>query len=356
MLLVFFDAFTKWVELIPLRKATSAHLERAFREAILSRFGYMANRPDESSEAEGIVLGERAGHSGQYPRRPHDADYIVHSPYNSEQSRATPPNAGGGDMEAFHGADADWGSDEEGRPQRLPDSSAIGEIFAAEVNRQGAEDVDLPLLGDDEYLEVLAAAGDVEVAQDLPWEQLDWVEIPAGWRTFGLGEMIPAVVLDAVGVALPKAMAKGPTKFVVEADGRRFQIRISRAGIVTAFLRPPNNNNNNRRNTVHPYATTGSSIFVRACVPLRQQQQQQPQQSEPDASSVSLSHPGNSILVGSVSHSWVHHLTSPERDDSVPKSEPGGPGGRMRTTQRASGVSSSSSRGYSWTRILVGEP
>ncbi|KAL7724124.1 hypothetical protein ACLKA6_008558 [Drosophila palustris] len=39
MLLVFFDAFTKWVELIPLRKATSAHLERAFREAILSRFG-----------------------------------------------------------------------------------------------------------------------------------------------------------------------------------------------------------------------------------------------------------------------------------------------------------------------------
>ncbi|KAM8701769.1 hypothetical protein ACLKA7_004931 [Drosophila subpalustris] len=39
MLLVFFDAFTKWVELIPLRKATSAHLKRAFREAILSRFG-----------------------------------------------------------------------------------------------------------------------------------------------------------------------------------------------------------------------------------------------------------------------------------------------------------------------------
>ncbi|KAL7724681.1 hypothetical protein ACLKA6_012338 [Drosophila palustris] len=38
-----------------------------------------------------------------------------------------------------------------------------------------------------------------------------------------------------------------------------------------------------------------------------------------------LSHPGNEILVGSVSHSWVHHLTSPERDDSVPKSEPRGP-------------------------------
>ncbi|KAM8701556.1 hypothetical protein ACLKA7_005511 [Drosophila subpalustris] len=64
-------------------------------------------------------------------------------------------------------------------------------------------------------------------------------------------------------------------------------------------------------------------------------------------------HPGNEILVGSVSHSWVHHLTSPERDDSVPKSEPGGPGGRMRTTQRASGVSSSSSRGHSWTRIFL---
>ncbi|KAM8714815.1 hypothetical protein ACLKA7_001218 [Drosophila subpalustris] len=69
-----------------------------------------------------------------------------------------------------------------------------------------------------------------------------------------------------------------------------------------------------------------------------------------------LSHPGNEILVGSVSHSWVHHLTSPERDDSVPKSEPGGPGGRMRTTQRASGVSSSSPRGHSWARIWVGEP
>ncbi|KAM8714816.1 hypothetical protein ACLKA7_001219 [Drosophila subpalustris] len=312
MLLVFFDAFTKWVELIPLRKATSAHLERAFREAILSRFGVpqrfvcdngtqftsrsfgafcqtagielqhtapyspqqnpteRANRTIKTMIAQNICgdqktwddflpeimlaintsISDTTGFSpaflvqGREPRlpgalTPHDADYIVHSPYNSEQSRATPPTAGGGDMEAFHGADADWGSDEEDRPQRLPDSSAIGEIFAAEVNRQGAEDVDLPLLGDDEYLEVLAAAGDVEVAQDLPWEQLDWVEIPAGWRTFGLGEMIPAVVLDAVGVALPKAMAKGPTKFVVEADGRRFQIRISRAGIVTAFLRPP---------------------------------------------------------------------------------------------------------------------
>ncbi|XP_041452008.1 probable endo-1,3(4)-beta-glucanase AO090023000083 [Drosophila obscura] len=39
MLLVFFDAFNKWVELVPLRKATTAQLEKAFRERILSRFG-----------------------------------------------------------------------------------------------------------------------------------------------------------------------------------------------------------------------------------------------------------------------------------------------------------------------------
>ncbi|KAL7725475.1 hypothetical protein ACLKA6_017766 [Drosophila palustris] len=299
--------------------------------------------------------------------------------------------------------------------QRLLDSSAIGEIFAAEVNRQGAEDVDLPLLGDDEYLEVLAAAGDVEVAQDLPWEQLDWVEIPAGWRTFGLGEMIPAVVLDAVGVALPKAMAKGPTKFVVEADGRRFQIRISRAGIVTAFLRPRNDRGSTiearghtdnilqddprtgkgRHNKYSGAGQLGSNkSYTKATIPPRygttpnlqtdlriesklatttttaatqcshtplpaaaflcarvchygSNNNNSRNKVQPDASSV---------LVGSVSHSWVHHLTSPERDDSVPKSEPGGPGGRMRTTQRASGFSSSSSRGYSWTRILVGEP
>nr|XP_041630537.1 uncharacterized protein LOC121501968 [Drosophila kikkawai] len=37
MLLVFLDAFSKWVELVPLRKATGAQLERAFRERILSR-------------------------------------------------------------------------------------------------------------------------------------------------------------------------------------------------------------------------------------------------------------------------------------------------------------------------------
>jgi len=39
VLLVFFDAFSKWVELVPLRKATSAYLEKSFRERILNHFG-----------------------------------------------------------------------------------------------------------------------------------------------------------------------------------------------------------------------------------------------------------------------------------------------------------------------------
>ncbi|XP_043865494.1 LOW QUALITY PROTEIN: uncharacterized protein LOC122757455 [Drosophila mojavensis] len=39
MLLVFHDAFAKWVELVPLRKATTAQLQLAFRERIISRFG-----------------------------------------------------------------------------------------------------------------------------------------------------------------------------------------------------------------------------------------------------------------------------------------------------------------------------
>jgi len=39
MLLEFFDAFSKWVDLVPLRKATSAHLEKSFRERILNHFG-----------------------------------------------------------------------------------------------------------------------------------------------------------------------------------------------------------------------------------------------------------------------------------------------------------------------------
>uniref|UniRef100_A0A034W800 RNA-directed DNA polymerase n=1 Tax=Bactrocera dorsalis TaxID=27457 RepID=A0A034W800_BACDO len=39
MLLVFFDRFSKWVELVPMRRATSEGLRRAFRERILARFG-----------------------------------------------------------------------------------------------------------------------------------------------------------------------------------------------------------------------------------------------------------------------------------------------------------------------------
>ncbi|KAL7724125.1 hypothetical protein ACLKA6_008559 [Drosophila palustris] len=35
-----------------------------------------------------------------------------------------------------------------------------------------------------------------------------------------------------------------------------------------------------------------------------------------------LGHPWNGILVGSVSHSGVHHLTPPEEDDLASKSEP----------------------------------
>ncbi|KAM8701681.1 hypothetical protein ACLKA7_004876 [Drosophila subpalustris] len=39
MLLVFHGAFSKWVELVPLKRATAAHLQTAFRERILSSFG-----------------------------------------------------------------------------------------------------------------------------------------------------------------------------------------------------------------------------------------------------------------------------------------------------------------------------
>ncbi len=39
MLLVFFDRFSKWVELVPLRKATAQGVVKAFRERILARFG-----------------------------------------------------------------------------------------------------------------------------------------------------------------------------------------------------------------------------------------------------------------------------------------------------------------------------
>jgi len=39
MLLVFHDIFSKWVELIPLRKATASQVQKAFRERILGRVG-----------------------------------------------------------------------------------------------------------------------------------------------------------------------------------------------------------------------------------------------------------------------------------------------------------------------------
>jgi hypothetical protein len=39
MILVFFDQFSKWAELVPLRKATSLTTIKAFRERILSRYG-----------------------------------------------------------------------------------------------------------------------------------------------------------------------------------------------------------------------------------------------------------------------------------------------------------------------------
>jgi len=39
MLLVFHDIFFKWVELIPLRKATATQVQKAFRERILGRVG-----------------------------------------------------------------------------------------------------------------------------------------------------------------------------------------------------------------------------------------------------------------------------------------------------------------------------
>ncbi|KAL7724485.1 hypothetical protein ACLKA6_007314 [Drosophila palustris] len=137
MLLVFFDAFTKWVELIPLRKATSAHLERAFREAILS---------------------------------------------------------------------SSWPVDRTNRQRPKGSSSANAR----------------------------ATAGNTLVGLTM-----DWVPVPAGWRAFGLGAHIPGVVVDAVEVSRPKTLMRGPKKFVVEADGQRFQVRITRGGQVTVFLRPP---------------------------------------------------------------------------------------------------------------------
>ncbi|KAL7725192.1 hypothetical protein ACLKA6_017348 [Drosophila palustris] len=184
---------------------------------------HMAGRADEHSEAEGLILGERAGHSGRYPRRPHNAEYEVHSPYNSEDSRGADPTPDTWRMEQ----------------DRLPDTSAIGNVFADEVNRQGAGNFDMPILDHEDYAEVLAAVGDIEVAEDLPWEEIDSVEIPANWRTFGLGTMVPAVVMDAVAVGRSKASTRGQKRFLVEAEGKRFQVHISHAGGVTVSLRPP---------------------------------------------------------------------------------------------------------------------
>ncbi|KAL7724954.1 hypothetical protein ACLKA6_002318 [Drosophila palustris] len=197
--------------------------------AYVSRRLHMAGRADEHPEAEGLILGERAGHSGRYPRRPHNADYEVHSPYNSEDSRGADPTPDTWRMEQ----------------DQLPDTSAIGNVFADEVNRRGAGSFDMPILDHEDYAEVLAAVGDIEVAEDLPWEEIDWVEIPADWRTFGLGTMVPAVVMDAVAVGRSKASTRGQKRFLVEAEGKRFQVHISHAGGVTVSLRPPNNNNNN---------------------------------------------------------------------------------------------------------------
>uniref|UniRef100_W8C7N8 Retrotransposable element Tf2 155 kDa protein type 1 n=1 Tax=Ceratitis capitata TaxID=7213 RepID=W8C7N8_CERCA len=40
-ILVFIDKFSKWVEIVPLRKATTEGLIKAFRERILTRFGVL---------------------------------------------------------------------------------------------------------------------------------------------------------------------------------------------------------------------------------------------------------------------------------------------------------------------------
>ncbi|KAL7725839.1 hypothetical protein ACLKA6_015921 [Drosophila palustris] len=123
-------------------------------------------RPRGSSSESAQATASRRGRS-------------VHSPYNSDQSQATPPNAEAGDVEAVHGRS----------------------------RRRGG--------------------------------RLDWVPVPAGWCAFGLGAHILGVVVDSVEVSRPKALMQGQKKLVVEADGQRFQIRIARGGQVTVFLRPP---------------------------------------------------------------------------------------------------------------------
>ncbi|KAL7732896.1 hypothetical protein ACLKA6_006018 [Drosophila palustris] len=128
----------------------------------------MASRPRQIFPGRGDRPGA-CGTQRAVPGRPHDADYIVHSPYNSDQSRATTPNAGVGtwrrsteriadlgpdeesgpsttaelighrtsrattpnagvgDMEAFHGATGLGSRRGESGPQRLPNSTAIAQ-------------------------------------------------------------------------------------------------------------------------------------------------------------------------------------------------------------------------------------
>ncbi|KAL7726619.1 hypothetical protein ACLKA6_010484 [Drosophila palustris] len=114
---------------------------------------------------------------------PHDANYEGHITCTIAGRLSPPPKDGAGE-ESLAGLDG-----------HLNDLRSRAERFGPEVE-------EMALLKDEELDEVLAAAGDVDVVQDLPWEQLDWVEVPAEWRTFGLGTRIPAAVLDAVAVGL----------------------------------------------------------------------------------------------------------------------------------------------------------
>ncbi|KAL7723923.1 hypothetical protein ACLKA6_011997 [Drosophila palustris] len=128
----------------------------------------------EPTEADGIILGSRDGHSAIYPRRPHGSTRTQHSPYDSEDSLATPPRPGVGPM--------------------------------------------LPTRPKEEYEEVLAAADgvDLDLGEDLPLDQLDWMKAPEGWFLNGL----PRAALRTI-------------KFLVETEGKTFQIKMSYAGRIT---------------------------------------------------------------------------------------------------------------------------
>jgi len=165
-----------------------------------------------AAEADGVILGLRAGHSGSYPRRPIGATKETNSPYDSEDSRAPPPGP------------ASIADD------RLSNSSEIGAVFAAELGMDGS------FLGDDEWEELLAGVRDVELDPEFPWDQLDWVAAPADWTLRGLAGTIPVTVLETVERARPQA-ARRPLKFLIETEGKRFTVKINRAGGVTIF--PP---------------------------------------------------------------------------------------------------------------------